>query len=104
MWRDNDVQVHGEGTKRLLHPILGPIELEYSGFAVDGRPDLGLIVSNPSSPSDADRIRSLLESATGPKSWSLAARRCPANATRIACFMEVTRPVPCPLRSHRLRP
>ncbi len=62
MWRDNDVRVHGEGTKRLHHPILGPLELEYSGFAVDGRPDLGMIVYNPVDPADADRIRSSLPS------------------------------------------
>ena len=60
LWRDNDVRVHGEGTKRLRHPTLGQIELEYSGFAVDGRPDLGMIVYNPVDPSDAERIRSLL--------------------------------------------
>ncbi|MGH8415868.1 MAG: helix-turn-helix transcriptional regulator [Pseudomonas sp.] len=59
-WRDNDVRVHGEGTKRLLHPILGAIELEYSGFAVDGRPDLGMVVYNPATPEGAQRIRELL--------------------------------------------
>ncbi len=62
LWRDNDVHVHGEGSKRLRHPILGPIELEYSVFAVDGRPDLGMIVYNPVTRSDADRIRSLVAS------------------------------------------
>ena len=60
LWRENDVGVHGEGVKRLRHPLLGPIELEYSAFAVDGRPDLGMIVYNPVSRSDADRIRSLV--------------------------------------------
>ncbi|MBN9332899.1 helix-turn-helix transcriptional regulator [Devosia sp.] len=60
MWSDNDVRNHGEGTKRLDHAILGPIELEYSGFSVDGRPDLGLIVYNPAGPDDAERLRSLL--------------------------------------------
>ena len=60
LWRDNDVQVHGEGAKRLRHPILGPIELEYSAFAVDGRPDLSMIVYNPVTRADADRIRSLV--------------------------------------------
>ena len=60
LWRDNDVRVHGEGTKRLRHPTLGLIQLEYSGFAVDGRPDLGMIVYNPVVPQDAERIRSLL--------------------------------------------
>jgi transcriptional regulator with XRE-family HTH domain len=60
LWRDNDVHVHGEGLKRLSHPILGPLALEYSAFAVDGRPDLGMIVYNPATPSDAERIRSLV--------------------------------------------
>ncbi len=62
LWRDNDVRVHGEGTKRLRHAILGSIELEYSGFAVDGRPDLGMIVYNPVTSYDADRIRLLANS------------------------------------------
>ena len=60
LWADNDVRFHGEGAKRLRHPDLGPIELEYSGFAVDGRPDLGMIVYNPVDSAVADRIRSLL--------------------------------------------
>ncbi len=63
LWRDNDVRIHGEGTKRLRHATLGLIELEYSGFAVDGRPDLGLIVYNPATRQDAGRIRSLVRSA-----------------------------------------
>lgn len=60
LWADNDVRFHGEGTKRLHHPVLGAMELEYSGFAVDGRPDLGMIVYNPVDPDMADRIRSIL--------------------------------------------
>ncbi len=60
LWRDNDVRTHGEGTKRLRHPDLGLIELEYSAFAVDGRPDLGMIVYSPIGQADADRVRSLV--------------------------------------------
>ncbi|KAB0677056.1 helix-turn-helix transcriptional regulator [Aureimonas leprariae] len=59
LWRDNDVHAHGEGIKRLRHPVLGEIELEYSAFAVDGRPDLGMIVYNPVSAEVAERIRAL---------------------------------------------
>ena len=66
LWRDNDVHAHGEGVKRLQHPVLGSIELEYSAFAVDGRPDLGMIVYNPVASSVADHIRSLLVSQRGP--------------------------------------
>ena len=62
LWRDNNVHVHGEGIKRLRHPILGPIMMEYSAFAVDGRPDLSMIVYNPATASDAERIRSLVAS------------------------------------------
>ena len=61
MWRDNDVRTHGDGVKRLRHPVLGPIALEYSAFAVDGRPDLQMIVYNPATSADAEQIRSLIE-------------------------------------------
>ncbi|MDI4235828.1 helix-turn-helix transcriptional regulator [Bradyrhizobium sp. Arg237L] len=62
LWRANDVHGYGEGVKRLRHPILGPISFEYSAFAVDGRPDLGMVVYNPATPADAERVRSLIES------------------------------------------
>jgi hypothetical protein len=62
LWRDNDVHAYGGGAKRLRHPVLGPIELEYSAFAVDGRPDLGMVVYNPVTTADAERIRSLVMS------------------------------------------
>jgi transcriptional regulator with XRE-family HTH domain len=62
MWSDNDVRSYGEGTKQLRHPTAGLIALEYSAFAVDGRPDLGMVIYNPATPADADRIRSLLKS------------------------------------------
>ena len=66
LWRDNDVHAYGEGVKHLRHPILGPIELEYSAFAVDGRPDLGMVVYNPVTGPDADRIRTLIASRAPP--------------------------------------
>ncbi len=60
MWRDNDVRHYGEGVKRLKHAIAGPIAFEYSAFAVDGRPDLGMVIYNPATPADAERVKSLL--------------------------------------------
>jgi len=63
MWRDNDVRSHGEGVKRIRHPILGLLAFEYSAFAVDGRPDLNMVVYNPATPADAQKIRSLTGSA-----------------------------------------
>jgi hypothetical protein len=62
MWRDNDVQGHGDGVKVLHHPTAGPLSMEFSAFAVDGRPDLNMVICNPATPTDADKIRALLES------------------------------------------
>ena len=62
MWRDNDVRsTYGEGPKYLRHPRAGRIALEYSAFAVDGRPDLGMVVYNPATAADAGKIRSLVK-------------------------------------------
>ena len=60
LWRANDVSGHGEATKTLTHPVLGTIELEYSSFAVDGRPDLGMMVYNPVERDVAARIRAMV--------------------------------------------
>jgi hypothetical protein len=63
MWRDHDVRSsYGEAAKSVRHPLAGLIALEYSAFAVDGRPDLGMVVYNPATPADADLIRSLIRS------------------------------------------
>jgi transcriptional regulator with XRE-family HTH domain len=64
MWRDNDVRgAHGEGVEHIRHPVLGPLAFEYSAFAVDGRTDLSMVVYNPATPADAERIKSLVGSA-----------------------------------------
>jgi transcriptional regulator with XRE-family HTH domain len=63
MWADNDVRHYGEGLKRLRHPVLGEVAFEYSAFAVDGRPDLAMIVYNPATPEDLAAVRGLIESA-----------------------------------------
>ena len=60
IWRDNDVTAHGEGTKTLTHPAVGLIAMEYSAFAVDGRPDLGMVVYNPATPADAGKVQMLI--------------------------------------------
>ena len=62
LWLANDVNAYGEGLKRLHHAKLGLLELEFSAFAVDGRPDLGMIVYNPVTTADADRIRAYIGS------------------------------------------
>ena len=61
LWRDHDVVAHGEGLKRLHHAELGLLELDFSAFAVDGRPELGMVVYNPATDDVAERIRRYLE-------------------------------------------
>jgi len=63
LWADNDVRHYGEGLKRLRHPVLGEVTFEYSAFAVDGRPDLAMIVYNPATAEDLAAVRGLVEGA-----------------------------------------
>ena len=61
MWNENDVHAgHHEAVKHIRHPVLGPLAFEFSTFAVDGRTDLSMVVYNPATPADAERIRSLM--------------------------------------------
>jgi len=61
MWRDNDVRTHSDGTKHLHNPLTGPIAMEYSAFAVEGRPDLGMVVYNPMTPADVEKVKTLIK-------------------------------------------
>jgi transcriptional regulator with XRE-family HTH domain len=61
MWRDNDVQAHGDGAKVLHHPTAGALSMEFSAFGVDGRPDLNMVIYNPATPEDRQKIKALLE-------------------------------------------
>ena len=65
-WNENDVHTHSEAVKRIKHPVLGPLEFEYSAFAVDARPDLTMAVYNPLSAADAARLATLLEEHAAP--------------------------------------
>ncbi|KQZ00571.1 XRE family transcriptional regulator [Pseudolabrys sp. Root1462] len=60
MWRENDVRDFGEGTKQMQLPRGGSVGLEFSSFAVAGRPDLGLVIYSPATPKDAEKIRKLV--------------------------------------------
>ncbi len=61
IWNDYDLQSYGEGTKQFAHPLVGEVTLEYSAFAVDGRPELGLIIYTPATALDRERVATLVE-------------------------------------------
>ncbi len=60
LWRDKDVRNYAGGLKKLRHPIIGPVTFEYSALQVDGRADLGLVVYNPTTEDDKQRIMTLV--------------------------------------------
>lgn len=64
LWQQNDIYAPSDGVKHLHHPLLGTFEMEYSAFAVDGRPDLGLLVYNPLDEDVKNRIRALAKAET----------------------------------------
>ncbi|WP_230480911.1 helix-turn-helix transcriptional regulator [Sphingomonas sp. Leaf21] len=61
LWQNSDVVAHGEGVKRIRHPNAGLLAMDYSSFAVEGRPELGMIIYNPATPKDAEKLRVLLD-------------------------------------------
>lgn len=64
-WQSHDVAGHGEGYKRINHPQMGPLDLEFTSFAVEGRPDLSLLVFNPATTESQRKIHGLLQGAVG---------------------------------------
>ncbi len=62
IWKENEGLPHGGGTKQCRHPAVGNISMEYSTLSVDGRPDLTLVIYNPDTSKDTDKIRTLLQS------------------------------------------
>lgn len=60
MWGEMDVLSPGGGIKSLQFPQIGAITFEYSTFAVDGKPQLSLIIFNPAMPADKARVEQLM--------------------------------------------
>ncbi len=60
LWAENELRTHGVGVKRIHHPLVGFLTLEYSAFAVDGEDGLSMHVFTPASPADALAIATLV--------------------------------------------
>ena len=68
-WADHDVFRHAHGSKRLHHPLVGELTLDYEALTVAGDPEqtLGLHTAEPDSPSE-HALRLLAASvAAGPR-------------------------------------
>ena len=59
-WQEHDVATFGEGSKHLWHPGTGRLAVDYSSFAVDGQPDLSMVVFSPTTSEDRERIQNLV--------------------------------------------
>jgi transcriptional regulator with XRE-family HTH domain len=60
LWAAHDVRIHGAGTKRFHHPVVGEVTLAHEELAITAEPGLVLYVytAEPGSPS-AERLRLL---------------------------------------------
>jgi len=65
LWKDNEIVAHTEGVKQIRHPAAGLVKLEFSSFAVEGRPELGMIVYNPATRADTEKVRALVDAGKG---------------------------------------
>ncbi|MFF8036174.1 helix-turn-helix transcriptional regulator [Streptomyces sp. NPDC016626] len=65
MWADHDVQAHTTGTKRLHHPLVGDLTLDYLVLAVEGDPEQTLTIYTPEPASPSAEALALLASWTG---------------------------------------
>jgi transcriptional regulator with XRE-family HTH domain len=71
MWADHNVIAHTTGTKRLHHPLVGDLTLDYVVLAVEGDPEQSLVIYTPEPASPSAEALNLLASwtsttATGP--------------------------------------
>jgi transcriptional regulator with XRE-family HTH domain len=60
LWLKHEVRTHGAGIKKLRLPEGRRLDLEYSAFVVDERPELTMVIFNPVEAADAQTIQWLL--------------------------------------------
>ena len=72
MWAEHDVLAHTTGTKRLHHPLVGELNLDYVVLAVEGDPDQSLVILTPEPASRTAEALGILASWTSTGSGSPA--------------------------------
>lgn len=74
-WASHDVQFHRSGQKRLRHPVVGQLDLNYESMEISSAP--GLVLNTYTAPADspsADALKLLA-------SWAASQERLPTEAT-----------------------
>jgi hypothetical protein len=66
LWADHDVLAHATGTKRLHHPVVGEMTLDYVVLAVESDPDQSLVILTPEPASPSAQALDILASWTSP--------------------------------------
>jgi transcriptional regulator with XRE-family HTH domain len=64
LWADHDVLAHTTGTKRLHHPLVGDLTLDYVVLAVEADPDQTLVILTPEPASPSAEALAILASWT----------------------------------------
>ncbi|MFJ4641989.1 helix-turn-helix transcriptional regulator [Streptomyces bobili] len=64
LWADHDVIAHASGTKRLHHPLVGDLTLDYVVLAVEGDPEQTLVIYTPEPASPSAEALNILASWT----------------------------------------
>jgi len=63
LWIAGEINESCEGVRCVNHDVLGLVSMQFSAFAVDGRPDLVMVVYTPVLEQDRARIKALVDSA-----------------------------------------
>lgn len=64
MWNDGPVLSHWTGRKQFVHPVLGPLSLDYTSYSIDGTNGLSMVVFTPRTEEETAAIADLVRSQT----------------------------------------
>ena len=65
IWADSGVRRPGSGLKRLVHPDVGELTLQYTSFDVNEAEGLGMLVFTPASEQDRRKVKRLVRPGGG---------------------------------------